>query len=55
MKKYFRREDPYELMVPYNRAHIALLLGLRVETVIRHLKKLEKMQHIMLKESKIYV
>ncbi|WP_419868361.1 Crp/Fnr family transcriptional regulator [Chryseobacterium sp. CT-SW4] len=39
LKKYFGFKEKYSFLVPYTRKHLASLIGLRVETVIRTIKK----------------
>jgi CRP-like cAMP-binding protein len=41
-------------LVPYSRAQLAAMTGLRVETVIRTVKKMEQKQTLLLKLRKIY-
>ncbi len=54
IKKYFGYTDQYSFMVPYTRSQIAALIGLRVETVIRAIKKMEAEDKLLIKGSKIF-
>jgi len=40
--------------VPYTRKQLAEMTGLRVETVIRNIKALEKAGYVMIKDRKVY-
>ncbi|MDQ1856062.1 Crp/Fnr family transcriptional regulator [Chryseobacterium sp. WLY505] len=54
IKKYFGFEEPYSFLVPYTRQQIATLTGLRVETVIRYVKKMEEQKMVKIESTKIY-
>ena len=54
---YLKKEAPNKerfYRVPYTRKELAEMTGLRVETVIRNIKKLEKMGCLTIKNRKIY-
>ncbi|HAO26529.1 MAG TPA: Crp/Fnr family transcriptional regulator, partial [Chryseobacterium indologenes] len=44
----------YSFLIPYTRQQIATLTGLRVETVIRYVKKMEEQKLVKLDSTKIY-
>jgi CRP-like cAMP-binding protein len=46
--------EPYSYLVPFTRQQLANLTGLRVETVIRTIKKMEALRLLKIKERKIY-
>jgi len=46
--------EPFAYFVPYTRKEIAAMTGLRIETVIRLLKKLEKENIVKIIRSKVY-
>ncbi|MCS3531878.1 Crp/Fnr family transcriptional regulator [Chryseobacterium sp. JUb7] len=54
MKNYFGFKEKYSFAVPYTRQQLASLTGLRIETVIRTIKKMEKLKIVKLDNSKIY-
>ncbi|KQR91832.1 hypothetical protein ASG01_12555 [Chryseobacterium sp. Leaf180] len=55
MKTFFSdSSEEFTFQVPYTRSQLALLTGLRVETVIRTVKKLEKAGTVIIKNKKIY-
>lgn len=54
LKSYNSNTDPYSFQVPLTRQQLANLTGLRTETVIRTVKKMEKNKVLMLKGRKIY-
>ncbi len=54
IKRYFGFEEPYSCLVPYTRQQIATLTGLRVETVIRYVKKMEEQKMVKIESTKIY-
>nr|WP_315033117.1 Crp/Fnr family transcriptional regulator [uncultured Chryseobacterium sp.] len=54
MKDYFGFEEAYSFLIPYTRQQIAGLTGLRVETVIRYIKKMEEQKMVKLDSTKIY-
>jgi CRP-like cAMP-binding protein len=51
-KKFGRKNEPYK--VDLSRQQLADMLGLRVETVIRAIKKLQDKSIIIVKKGKIY-
>ncbi|WP_051882160.1 Crp/Fnr family transcriptional regulator [Chryseobacterium soli] len=53
LKSYFDYDTPYSFEVPYTRNQLAALTGLRVETVIRTLKKMEKQALVKINNAKI--
>ncbi|WP_412850760.1 Crp/Fnr family transcriptional regulator [Chryseobacterium sp. PMSZPI] len=54
LKKYFGFEEVYSFLIPYTRQQIATLTGLRVETVIRYIKKMQEQNIVKLDSTKIY-
>lgn len=54
IKKYFGFEEAYSFLIPYTRQQIATLTGLRVETVIRYVKKMEEQKMVKIESTKIY-
>lgn len=54
MKGYFKCVDKYSFIVPYTRTQLASLTGLRIETVIRTIKKMEIYGHAKIIDRKIY-
>ncbi|WP_262152740.1 Crp/Fnr family transcriptional regulator [Chryseobacterium foetidum] len=54
IKKYFGYSEKYSFIVPYTRNQLASLTGLRVETVIRTIKKMEQDCRLEIKDNKIY-
>ncbi|ASE61525.1 Crp/Fnr family transcriptional regulator [Chryseobacterium indologenes] len=54
LKNYFGFEETYSFLIPYTRQQIATLTGLRVETVIRYVKKMEEQKLVKLDSTKIY-
>ncbi|MCJ7932277.1 MAG: Crp/Fnr family transcriptional regulator [Chryseobacterium sp.] len=54
IKNYFGFEEVYSFVIPYTRQQIATLTGLRVETVIRYVKKMQEQNLVKLDSSKIY-
>ncbi|UKB81993.1 Crp/Fnr family transcriptional regulator [Chryseobacterium sp. MEBOG06] len=54
IKGYFGFEEAYSFLVPYTRQQIATLTGLRVETVIRYIKKMNELKLVKLDSTKIY-
>lgn len=53
-EKIYSIENPYGYKVELSRQQIADIIGLRVETVIRTVKKLEKHNKVKIKNFKIY-
>lgn len=54
IKKYFGFEETYSFLIPYTRQQIATLTGLRVETVIRYVKKMQEQKLVKIESTKIY-
>lgn len=54
IKSYFGFEEAYSFLIPYTRQQIATLTGLRVETVIRYVKKMQEQKLVKIESSKIY-
>ncbi|MBE4948474.1 Crp/Fnr family transcriptional regulator [Chryseobacterium culicis] len=54
LKRYFGFEEAYSFLIPYTRQQIATLTGLRVETVIRYVKKMEEQKLVKIESTKIY-
>lgn len=54
LKEYFGVEDRFSFQVPYTRGQLCALVGLRIETVIRSLKKMQKMNIVKIEKTKIY-
>lgn len=54
LKDYFGHQEPFSFQVPFTRTQLASLTGLRAETVIRTLKKMEIMGIIQIEQAKIY-
>jgi len=54
LKTNHYRSRPYSYAVPYTRKDIASLLGLRVETVRRTVKKMERDKRLKIKSGKIF-
>ncbi|MGG7549205.1 Crp/Fnr family transcriptional regulator [Chryseobacterium arthrosphaerae] len=54
LKKYFGFEEMYSFLIPYTRHQIATLTGMRVETVIRYVKKMNEQKLVRLDSTKIY-
>ncbi|MFL9833649.1 Crp/Fnr family transcriptional regulator [Chryseobacterium terrae] len=54
LKDYFGYNEPYSFCIPFTRSELASLTGLRVETVIRTLKKMESLEIVKIAQSKIY-
>lgn len=48
-------DEPFTYMVPLTRQQIADLTGLRVETVIRGVKELEKEGYLLIRQRKIFL
>lgn len=55
LKKHHKISEPFKFIVPFSRQQIANLTGLRVETVIRTVKKLEKESKVRIFEGRIYL
>jgi len=54
LKSYHEEKTPYSFQVPLTRQQLASLTGLRVETVIRTIKQMEKDQMVKIERRKIY-
>lgn len=54
MKGYFGYNEKYSFIVPFTRSQLASLTGLRVETLIRTVKKMEKLNILRIDNTKIY-
>lgn len=54
LKSYFKKEEPYTFQVPFTRSNLAGLTGLRIETVIRTIKKMQAQKVLKIKNGKIY-
>ncbi|MBV8324903.1 Crp/Fnr family transcriptional regulator [Chryseobacterium sp.] len=54
LKNYFGCKEVYSFLIPYTRQQIATLTGLRVETVIRNVKKMQEQNLVKLDSTKIY-
>lgn len=54
IKSYFGFEEAYSFLIPYTRQQIATLTGLRVETVIRYVKKMQEQELVKIESTKIY-
>lgn len=54
IKSYFGYEKPFSFAIPYTRQQLASLTGLRIETVIRTIKKMEKSKLVKIDNGKIY-
>jgi CRP-like cAMP-binding protein len=53
-KSVSRKKDPYSYALPLTRQQIANLTAMRVETVIRTVKKMERESLVQIKEGKVY-
>ncbi|WP_370895628.1 Crp/Fnr family transcriptional regulator [Chryseobacterium gossypii] len=55
LKNYFGfEEERFSFLVPYTRQQLAALTGLRIETIIRTIKKMEKQDLVKLDNTRIY-
>ncbi|KQR94798.1 hypothetical protein ASG01_02715 [Chryseobacterium sp. Leaf180] len=54
LKQYFDQKEPYSFQVPFTRNNLAGLTGLRIETIIRVIKKMQAMQLLKIENGKIY-
>lgn len=54
LKGYFGYNDKYSFLVPFTRYQLASLTGMRVETLIRTVKKMEKLNILKIDNTKIY-
>ncbi|WP_312079097.1 Crp/Fnr family transcriptional regulator [Chryseobacterium sp.] len=53
LKSHHNITEPFEFIVPFSRQQLGALTGLRVETVIRTVKKLEKQNLVKISNGKI--
>lgn len=53
LKSHHNVTEPFEFVIPFSRQQLAALTGLRVETVIRTVKKLEKQKLVKISNGKI--
>ncbi|GEN75403.1 Crp/Fnr family transcriptional regulator [Chryseobacterium hagamense] len=54
LKGYFGYNERYSFLVPFTRSQLASLTGMRVETLIRTVKKMEKLNLLKIDNTKIY-
>ncbi|MDR2238138.1 MAG: Crp/Fnr family transcriptional regulator [Chryseobacterium sp.] len=54
LKSYYEDKSPYSFQIPLTRQQLASLTGLRVETVIRAIKNMEKDQIVKIERRKIF-
>jgi CRP-like cAMP-binding protein len=54
LKGYFGYNERYSFLVPFTRSQLASLTGMRVETLIRTVKKMEKLKILRIDNTKIY-
>ncbi|WP_312393712.1 Crp/Fnr family transcriptional regulator [Chryseobacterium sp.] len=54
LKDYFGGKEKHSFLIPYTRQQLASLTGLRIETVIRTVKKMEKLDMVKIDSTKIY-
>jgi len=54
VKDYFGGKEKHSFHIPYTRQQLASLTGLRIETVIRTVKKMEKLNMVKIDNTKIY-
>ncbi|KAA0127052.1 Crp/Fnr family transcriptional regulator [Chryseobacterium sp. SN22] len=55
IKAHFGFKDQFSFPIPYTRQQLASLTGMRIETVIRAIKKMEKQEVLKIDNSKIYI
>lgn len=53
-KTFTENHDKYSFIVPLTRQQLASMTGLRVETVIRTIKNIEKQEHLKIVGGKIH-
>lgn len=53
LKSYYKMDEPFQYIVPYTRQQLASITGLRVETVVRTVKKLERENLLKISNGKI--
>lgn len=54
LKEYYDTDQPYSYQIPFTRQQMASLTGLRIETVIRAVKKMEKENIVKIHNRKIF-
>lgn len=54
LKTYYEDKTPYSFQIPLTRQQLASLTGLRVETVIRAIKNMEKDKEVKIEKGKIF-
>ncbi|MBW7674161.1 Crp/Fnr family transcriptional regulator [Chryseobacterium chendengshani] len=54
LKQYHNVREPFSYQIPYTRLEVASLTGLRVETVIRVFKRMERANIVKIINSKIF-
>ncbi|WP_418123738.1 helix-turn-helix domain-containing protein [Chryseobacterium sp. PTM-20240506] len=54
LKSYDENKTPYSFQIPLTRQQLASLTGLRVETVIRVIKNMEKENELKIVNRKIF-
>lgn len=55
VKSHFGFNDKFSFHIPYTRQQLASLTGMRIETVIRTIKKMEKQNMLKIDGTKIFV
>lgn len=55
VKSHFGFNDKFSFHVPYTRQQLASITGMRIETVIRTIKKMEKQNMLKIDGTKIFV
>ncbi|GAA5085898.1 hypothetical protein GCM10023210_07150 [Chryseobacterium ginsengisoli] len=55
IKDHFGFKEKFSFPIPYTRQQLASLTGMRIETVIRAIKKMEKQNILKIDNSKIYI
>jgi CRP-like cAMP-binding protein len=55
IKEHFGFIEKFSFSVPYTRQQLASLTGMRIETVIRSIKKMEKLNMVKIDNSKILI
>lgn len=55
VKNHFGFNDKFSFYIPYTRQQLASLTGMRIETVIRAIKKMEKQNMLKIDGTKIFV
>ncbi|KIC62693.1 Crp/Fnr family transcriptional regulator [Chryseobacterium taiwanense] len=54
LKNYHQYSEPFSYQIPFTRQQLASLTGLRIETVIRVVKKMEKEKMVKIELGKIF-